>query len=128
MAPQVKKVLVVGNPANTNAYIVSQFAPRIPKKNITALTRLDQNRAVYQVSNRLKVNVEQIKNIIIWGNHSATQFPDVSSSKILNYPTLGKITSVQDAVKDDEWIKGEFISTIQKRVKNSYKDNITNFL
>jgi malate dehydrogenase len=109
------KVLVVGNPANTNAYIVSQFAPRIPKKNISALTRLDQNRAVYQVSNKLKVPVEQIKNIIIWGNHSATQFPDVSNSKILNYPTLGKITSIPDAIKNDEWIKGEFISTVQKR-------------
>jgi len=109
------KVLVVGNPANTNALIVSQFAPRIPAKNITALTRLDQNRAVFQVSQKLKANVEQIKNIIIWGNHSATQYPDVNSAFLLNYPTTGKRTSVRDAVKDDEWLKTQFISTVQKR-------------
>ena len=66
------KVLVVGNPANTNALIASHYAPSIPKKNFTALTRLDQNRAISQLSDKLKVPVEDIKNVIIWGNHSLT--------------------------------------------------------
>jgi malate dehydrogenase len=66
------KVLVVGNPANTNALIASHYAPSIPKKNFTALTRLDQNRALSQLSEKLSVPVEDIKNVIIWGNHSLT--------------------------------------------------------
>ncbi len=66
------KVLVVGNPANTNALIASHYAPSIPKKNFTALTRLDQNRALSQLSDKLKVPVEDVKNVIIWGNHSLT--------------------------------------------------------
>jgi malate dehydrogenase len=66
------KVLVVGNPANTNALIASHYAPSIPKKNFTALTRLDQNRALSQLSDKLSVPVEDIKNVIIWGNHSLT--------------------------------------------------------
>ncbi len=66
------RVLVVGNPANTNALIASHYAPSIPKKNFTALTRLDQNRALSQLSDKLSVPVEDIKNVIIWGNHSLT--------------------------------------------------------
>jgi malate dehydrogenase len=66
------KVLVVGNPANTNALIASHYAPSIPKKNFTALTRLDQNRALTQLADRLKIRVEDVKNVIIWGNHSLT--------------------------------------------------------
>lgn len=109
------KVLVVGNPANTNAYIVSQFATKLPKKNITALTRLDQNRAVYQVANKLKVNVEQVKNVIIWGNHSATQVPDVARSTVINYPSAGKTTNTVEAINNIEWVRGDFFSTVQKR-------------
>lgn len=67
------KVLVVGNPANTNAMIASEFAPTIPKRNFTALTRLDENRAKSQVADKIGSKVEEVKNIIIWGNHSATQ-------------------------------------------------------
>lgn len=66
------KVLVVGNPANTNALIASHYAPSVPKKNFTALTRLDQNRAVSQLAEKTKSKVEDVRNVIIWGNHSAT--------------------------------------------------------
>lgn len=76
------KVLVVGNPANTNALIASHYAPSIPKKNFTALTRLDQNRALSQLSEKLKTPVEDIKNVIIWGNHSLTQYPDVNHGQV----------------------------------------------
>lgn len=76
------KVLVVGNPANTNALIASHYAPSIPKKNFTALTRLDQNRALSQLSEKLKAPVEDIKNVIIWGNHSLTQYPDVNHGQV----------------------------------------------
>lgn len=72
VAKKSVKVLVVGNPANTNALIASHYAPSIPKRNFTALTRLDLNRADSQISAKLGVNVEDISNIIIWGNHSAT--------------------------------------------------------
>jgi len=65
-------VLVVGNPCNTNALITSTYAPSIPKKNITAMTRLDQMRAIGQISEYMKVQVDDIENIVIWGNHSAT--------------------------------------------------------
>lgn len=79
------KVLVVGNPANTNALIASHFAsPKIPVKNFTAMTRLDQHRAAYQVAKNNKIeDAHQVKNVIIWGNHSSTQFPDVSSATYL---------------------------------------------
>merc|ERR1712002_604351 len=71
------KVLVVGNPANTNALICSKYAPSIPKENFSAMTRLDQNRAQAQIAQRLGLPVAAVKNVIIWGNHSSTQFPDV---------------------------------------------------
>lgn len=71
-AKKTVKVLVVGNPCNTNALITSSFAPSIPKKNITAMTRLDQCRAISQLSEQSKVPIEKIENVIIWGNHSAT--------------------------------------------------------
>ncbi|WAR18985.1 MDHC-like protein [Mya arenaria] len=71
------KVIVVGNPANTNALICSKYAPSIPKENFTAMTRLDQNRAMAQIAERLDCNVNDVNKVIIWGNHSATQYPDV---------------------------------------------------
>lgn len=75
------KVLVVGNPANTNALVCAHYAaPKIPKSNFTAMTRLDQNRALAQVAQRNNVPVEAVRNVIIWGNHSSTQFPDVSNA------------------------------------------------
>ncbi|CAF2712562.1 unnamed protein product [Rotaria sp. Silwood2] len=106
------KVLVVGNPANTNCYILAHYAPSIPRENFTCLTRLDHNRAKSQIASRLKVSPDVVKNVIIWGNHSSTQFPDVcSATAIVN----GKETSVYEAVQNDNWLKNEFISTVQKR-------------
>ena len=76
------KVLVVGNPANTNALICSHYAPSIPKENFSAMTRLDQNRAAAQLANKAGVGVADVKNVIIWGNHSSTQFPDAAHATI----------------------------------------------
>ena len=81
------KVLVVGNPANTNAVIMSHYAPSIPKENFTAMTRLDQNRASAQLAQKAGVGVEKVKGCIIWGNHSSTQFPDASHATIDGQPT-----------------------------------------
>lgn len=106
------KVLVVGNPANTNCYILAHYAPSIPRENFTCLTRLDHNRAKAQIANRLKVSPADVKNVIIWGNHSSTQFPDVHSATV---NVNGKDTPVYDAVKDDNWLKNDFVSTVQKR-------------
>ena len=109
------KVCVVGNPANTNALIASTFAPSIPKENFTALTRLDQNRAVHQIANRVGVEVEQVKNVIIWGNHSATQYPDTTHAYIANFPSDGISEPVNTAVNDQAWMQKEFVSVVQKR-------------
>lgn len=106
------KVVVVGNPANTNAFICSYYAPSIPKENFSALTRLDQNRSMSQIAAKLGCGVEQVSNCIVWGNHSATQYPDVRHAKV---NVGGKVQSVHDAVKDDTWLKGDFISIVQKR-------------
>ncbi len=103
------KCLVVANPANTNCLTLSQYAPKLPKENFSALTRLDHNRAMYQIAQRAKADVESVKNIAIWGNHSSTQFPDVSSGLVDGKP----ITEVLKG--DEEWLKGEFITTVQKR-------------
>ena len=82
------KVCVVGNPANTNCLITMKNAPSIPKENFTAMTRLDQNRAISQINDKLggTINNSDIKNIIIWGNHSKTQYPDINFGYIKNYP------------------------------------------
>lgn len=108
------KVVVVGNPANTNAYICKLYAPSIPAQNFSCLTRLDQNRAQAQIAQRLGggVSAQDVHNVIIWGNHSNTQFPDVTHATVtLN----GTQVKVSEAVKDDHWLKNDFISTVQKR-------------
>lgn len=106
------KVLVVANPANTNALILKEFAPSIPEKNISCLTRLDHNRALGQISERLKVHVGDVKNVIIWGNHSSTQYPDVNHATV----NTGKgWKPVREVVSDDQWLKTEFIATVQQR-------------
>ncbi|XP_051170125.1 malate dehydrogenase, cytoplasmic [Leptopilina boulardi] len=102
------KVLVVGNPANTNALICSHYAPSIPKENFTAMTRLDQNRAQAALAARLGVQVDSVQNVIIWGNHSSTQYPDAA------HATVNK-KSVLEAVNDNDWLNGNFLETIQKR-------------
>ncbi|KAH7388559.1 hypothetical protein KP509_16G081700 [Ceratopteris richardii] len=106
------KVLVVANPANTNALILKEFAPSIPEKNITCLTRLDHNRALGQISERLDVPVSKVKNVIIWGNHSSTQYPDVSHAVV---ETEHGEQPVAKLVADDAWLHGEFISVVQQR-------------
>ncbi|CAF0920848.1 unnamed protein product [Adineta ricciae] len=106
------KVVVVGNPANTNCYILAHYAPSIPRENFTCLTRLDHNRAKAQLASRLKVSSSAIKNVIIWGNHSSTQFPDVRSATV---SINGQETAVYDAIRDDQWLKNDFVSTVQKR-------------
>ncbi|XP_065159101.1 malate dehydrogenase, cytoplasmic [Atheta coriaria] len=106
------KVLVVGNPANTNALVCSRFAPSIPKENFTAMTRLDQNRAQAQIANKLNVPVGAVSNVIIWGNHSSTQYPDGSHALV---KINGTERPVPGEIKDDAWFKGYFLETVQKR-------------
>ena len=101
------QVLVVDNPANTNALLIlKEFAPSIPDKNITCLTRLDHNRALGQISERLNVQVSDVKNVIIWGNHSSTQYPDVNHAKV---KTPAGEKPVREHVADDAWYKEESI-------------------
>ncbi|XP_054264666.1 malate dehydrogenase, cytoplasmic-like [Macrosteles quadrilineatus] len=105
-------VLVVGNPANTNALICSKYAPSIPRENFSAMTRLDQNRAQAQLAARLKVPVDKVKNAIIWGNHSNTQFPDASHAVV---DVNGKDVPVPQALNNDPWLTNDFVKTVQTR-------------
>jgi malate dehydrogenase len=102
------KVLVVGNPANTNALIAASHAPDIPGERFTAMTRLDHNRALSQLAKKSGAAVADIKHLTIWGNHSATQYPDWSSATI-----GGK--AVSEVIGDDDWLKETFIPTVAKR-------------
>lgn len=111
-AKKTVKVVVIGNPANTNALICSKYAPSIPKANFTALTRLDQNRAQAQIADRLGIPSNDVYNVTIWGNHSSTQYPDICHAKAM---FNGKETAVKEAVKDDDWLKNEFVKTVQTR-------------
>ncbi|WP_188191070.1 malate dehydrogenase [Nonomuraea sp. SYSU D8015] len=101
------RVLVVGNPANTNALIAQQHAPDVPADRFTAMTRLDHNRALSQLAAKLQVPVTEIKKMTIWGNHSATQYPDLFHAEV-----GGKIAAEQ---VDQEWLKETFIPTVAKR-------------
>jgi len=109
------KVLVVGNPANTNALIAMKNAPSIPRKNFTAMTRLDQSRAYSQIAAKCGVPISKITNLAIYGNHSKTQYPDVSHAVINDHPYPGQSTPVQTAVNDDEWLQTTFLTTNQQR-------------
>ena len=102
------KVLVIGNPCNTNAYIAKEVAKNIPDKNFFAMTMLDQNRAYAQIAQKASVEVTKVKNLAIWGNHSSTQFPDFYNATIDGKPLTSVIT-------DDQWLKSTFIETVQKR-------------
>jgi malate dehydrogenase len=101
------KVLVVGNPANTNALICAHYAPSIPKENFSAMTRLDQNRAAAQLAAKAGVRIADVKGVIIWGNHSSTQFPDAAHATINGRPAA--------ALLDHAWLQKEFVPTVQKR-------------
>ncbi|MDG2486423.1 MAG: malate dehydrogenase [Roseibacillus sp.] len=102
------RVLVVGNPCNTNCLITMNNAPGIPSERFFAMTRLDENRAKSQLAAKAGVHVSSISNLCIWGNHSATQYPDFTNALV------GQ-AKVVDAIDDLEWLKGEFISTVQQR-------------
>lgn len=102
------KVLVVGNPANTNAYITLKNAPDLNPENFTAMLRLDHNRALSQVAQKLSKPVTSVKKMIIWGNHSNTQYPDLNHSEIDN-------ESVRSLIADNDWITNSFVPTVQKR-------------
>jgi len=102
------RVLVVGNPCNTNCLIARSNAPEVPADRWFAMTRLDQNRAETQLAKKAGVPVKEVKNVAIWGNHSSTQFPDFANATIAGKASL-------EVISDHEWLKGEFISTVQKR-------------
>jgi malate dehydrogenase len=102
------RVLVVGNPANTNALIAQRNAPDIPRERFTAMTRLDHNRAIAQLAAKAGVSVGDVTNMTIWGNHSATQYPDVFHAKVAGDNAAARID-------DQRWIEQEFIPKVQKR-------------
>src|SRR5579872_170020 len=102
------RILVVGNPCNTNCYIARMNAPEVADDRWFAMTRLDENRARTQLAKKAGVPVSVISNVTIWGNHSATQYPDARNARIAGLP-------VYEVIKDHGWLKNEFISTVQKR-------------
>jgi malate dehydrogenase len=102
------KVLVVGNPANTNCLIAQQNAPDIPRERFTSMMRLDHNRAIAQLGAKAGVQVREVTNMTVWGNHSPTQYPDIFHAKV-------KGAGAAEAVNDQEWLENDFIPTVQKR-------------
>ncbi len=101
------RVLVVGNPANTNALIAQQNAPSLPAANFTAMTRLDHNRGRAQLALKAAVPLAEVRQVIIWGNHSGTQYPDLHHATVSGKPAL--------SVVDAEWFRSDFIPTVQQR-------------
>src|SRR5579863_409544 len=102
------RVLVVGNPCNTNCLIARSHAPDVPDDRWFAMTRLDQNRAASQLAHKAGVPVSSVTRVAIWGNHSSTQFPDFENARIDQKP-------VSDVIGDGDWLQGEFIATVQQR-------------
>lgn len=102
------RVTVTGNPANTNALIAMSNAPDIPRERFSALTRLDHNRAISQLAAKLQVPVTEIRRMTIWGNHSATQYPDLFHAEVSG-------RNAAEVVGDQEWLAGTFIPTVAKR-------------
>jgi malate dehydrogenase len=106
------KVLVVANPANTNCLILKSKAKSIPPQNFTALTYLDHNRARAQIALKLGVSVSEVRKVCIWGNHSSTQVPDHTNGLVT---VDGSTKTITAAVNDDDYLAGEFVSTVAKR-------------
>ncbi|MBA2660815.1 MAG: malate dehydrogenase [Bradymonadaceae bacterium] len=102
------RICVVGNPCNTNCLIAMHNAPDVPRERFTAMTRLDENRAKHQFAAKAGTSVRNVTNMAIWGNHSDTMYPDLFNAKI-----NGKAAT--DVISDHDWLKGDFISTVQKR-------------
>lgn len=107
VASRDAKVLVVGNPANTNALIAMRNAPRLAPENFTAMTRLDHNRALHQLAERAGVRVADVTRMIVWGNHSSTQVPDVEHARVGQRPAR--------EVVDEDWVGETFLPTVQRR-------------
>jgi malate dehydrogenase len=101
------RILVVGNPANTNCLIAMNNAPDIPEERFTAMTRLDENRAVAQLAAKLAVGVEDVQDLVVWGNHSPTMFPDLFNAKVKGERAVDKV--------DMEWYENEYIPRVGKR-------------
>jgi malate dehydrogenase len=101
------RILVVGNPANTNALIAMNNAPDIPSERFTAMTRLDENRAVAQLAQKLSVGVEEIQDLVVWGNHSPTMFPDLFNAKVNGQRAVDQV--------DMDWYENEYIPRVGKR-------------
>jgi malate dehydrogenase len=101
------RVLVVGNPANTNSLIAQRNAPSLPRNHFTAMTRLDHNRGLAQLTEKTAAALTQVKKMIIWGNHSATQYPDLHHATVDGKPALSLV--------DQSWFKDSFIPTVQQR-------------
>ena len=101
------KILVVGNPANTNALIAKANAPDIPGERFTAMTRLDENRAVAQLAGKLGVDVDAVEDLVVWGNHSPTMFPDLFNAKVKGQPAVDQV--------DMDWYENEYIPRVGKR-------------
>ncbi|MSQ69798.1 MAG: malate dehydrogenase [Betaproteobacteria bacterium] len=108
VAKRSVKVLVVGNPANTNAYIAMNSAPQLPRENFTAMLRLDHNRALSQLAAKTGKPVDAIEKMIVWGNHSPTMYPDYRFATIAGQPA-------PTVVNDEAWYRDTFISTVGKR-------------
>jgi malate dehydrogenase len=102
------RVLVVGNPCNTNCLIARSNAPEVPTDRWFAMTRLDENRAKSQLAQKAGVPVASVTNVAVWGNHSATQFPDVTNARIGGRPAA-------EVIDDTTWLQGDFLTTVQKR-------------
>lgn len=102
------KVLVVGNPCNTNALIAKSTCKKIPAKNFFAMTMLDQKRSLSQLAEKAGVHSRDVKNVAIWGNHSATQYPDFYNATIKGKPLL-------EVINDENWLQGNFLKTVQQR-------------
>jgi malate dehydrogenase len=102
------RVLVVGNPCNTNCLIAASSAPRVPDDRWFAMTMLDENRGRYQLARRANVPVDAVRDLAIWGNHSSTQFPDVYHATIDGRPAV-------EVINDEAWLQNEFLETIQQR-------------
>src|SRR5216683_5951620 len=102
------RVLVIGNPCNTNCLIAMNHAKEIPRDRWFAMTRLDENRARAQLAHKAGVGIAHVTNMTIWGNHSSTQYPDFYNARIDNRPA-------NEVIGDEKWLKGEFIATVQQR-------------
>jgi len=102
------KVLVVGNPANTNCLIAASNAPDIPRERFTSMMRLDHNRAIAQLAAKAGAEVKDVTNMIVWGNHSATQYPDIFHAKVNG-------ADAAEVLSDRQWLEQDFIPTVQKR-------------